>query len=48
MTINGAKKILNNSEPLELDESSNRSIRAKNLKYKILKISKLIKKIKET
>ena len=43
MTINGVKKILNNNEPLKLDEMSNHSIRASNLKNKLVKISKLIK-----
>ena len=31
MTINGVKKILNNKEPLKLDEMSNHSIKASNL-----------------
>ena len=47
MTINGVKKILNNKEPLKLDESLNHSIKAKNLKNKLKKISNIIKKIKE-
>ena len=47
MTINGVKKILNNREPLKLDESSNHSIKANNLKNKLKKISNIIKKIKE-
>ena len=47
MTINGVKKILNNREPLKLDESSNHSIKAKNLKNKLKKISNIIKEIKE-
>ena len=46
MTINGVKKILNNNEPLKLDERSNHSIRANNLKDKLVKISKLIKNLK--
>ena len=46
MTINGVKKILDNKEPLKLDESLNNSIKAKNLKYKLKKISKIIKKLK--
>ena len=46
MTINGARKILNNKEPLKLDETSNNSIRAANLKNKLLKISNLIKTLK--
>ena len=32
MTINGVKKLLNNKEPLKLDEMSNRSIKATDLK----------------
>ena len=47
MTINGVKKILNNREPLKLDENSNHSIKAKNLKNKLKKISNIIKEIKE-
>ena len=47
MTINGVKKILNNKEPLKLDESLNHSIKAKNLRNKLKKISNIIKKIKE-
>ena len=34
MTINGVKKILNNKESLELDETSNQSIRKFNFKKK--------------
>ena len=47
MTINGVKKLLNNGEPLELDEIANNSIRADNLKNKLIKISKIIKNLKE-
>ena len=46
MTINGVKKILNNKEPLKLDEISNQSIKTKNLRNKLLKISSIIKKLK--
>ena len=46
MTINGVKKILNNGEPLKLDEISNHSIKAVNLKKKLTKISNLIKNLK--
>ena len=46
MTINGVKKILNNNEPLKLDEMTNHSIKANHLKNKLVKISKIIKKIK--
>ena len=47
MTINGVKKILNNTDPLKLDEISNNSIRAKEFKNKLSKISKIIKSLKE-
>jgi len=47
MTINGARKILNNNEPLKLDEISNQSIKAKNLRNKLLKISNIIKGLKK-
>ena len=47
MTINGVKKILNNREPLKLDEISNHSIKAINLKNKLIKISDIIKNLKE-
>ena len=46
MTINGVKKLLDNKDPLKLDETSNNSIKATNLKNKILKISNIIKKLK--
>jgi len=47
MTINGAKKILNNKEPLKLDESINNSIKAVNLRNKLTKISKILKSLKD-
>jgi Predicted transcriptional regulators len=46
MTIKGAQRILNNKEPLKLDEISNRSIKATNLKNKLIKISNIIKSLK--
>jgi len=49
MTINGVKKILdnqNNADTLNLDEISNNSIRADNFKNKILKISEIVKNLK--
>ena len=49
MTINGVKKILdnpNNNDTLNLDEISNNSIRANNFKNKVLKISKIVKNLK--
>ena len=47
MTINGVKKLLSNGEPLELDEIANNSIRTDNLRNKLIKISKIIKNLKE-
>ena len=46
MTINGVKKILNNKKTLELDEIANNSIRADNLRNKLVKISKIVKNLK--
>jgi len=51
MTINGVKKLLNNSKSLKLDEMSNNSIRGNNLKIKtklkkILNLAKELKKLK--
>ena len=46
MTINGVKKILNNKESLKLDEIQNNSIKNYNLRNKLVKISNLLKKIK--
>jgi DNA-binding transcriptional MerR regulator len=48
MTINGVKKILSNKEALKLDETSNNSINTDNLKYKLTKISNIIKSLKNT
>ena len=47
MTIKGVKKILKNKEPLKLDENINRSIKAVNLKNKLIKISSIFKDIKK-
>ena len=47
MTINGVKKILNNGDPLKLDEISNHSIRTDNLRNKLVKISNIIKNLKK-
>ena len=47
MTINGAKKILNNNEPLKLDETSNNSIKANILKNKLTNISEIVKSLKK-
>ena len=46
MTINGVKKLLNSSNSKDLDEISNKTIRADNLKNKIKKISNIIKELK--
>ena len=47
MTINGVKKLLNSPESNDLDEISNKSIRADNLKNKLSNISKIIKDLKK-
>ena len=46
MTINGAKKILNNEDSLKLDEIADKSIRTQNLKNKLLNISNKLKELK--
>ena len=46
MTIKGVKKLLNNGEPLKLDESLNKHIKASELKNKLTKISNIIKNLK--
>ncbi len=46
MTIKGAKKILNNTDSLKLDEIADNSIRTKNLRNKLLKISDKLKELK--
>jgi DNA-binding transcriptional MerR regulator len=47
MTINGVKKVLKTNKALKLDELPNNSISADyNIKYKLKKISDIIKKIK--
>ena len=47
MTVKGVKKILNSSKPLKLDELSNNPINTNNnIKFKLKKISNLIKQIK--
>ena len=47
MTINGVRKILNNNEPLKLDETANHSIKASDFKIKLVKLSNIIKSIKK-
>ena len=46
MTINGVKKVLNGDQSLELDEMANNSIKAVNLRNKLVKISKIVKNLK--
>ena len=46
MTINGVKKILNKEVSLKLDKIADKSIKAENLKNKLVKISKIIKELK--
>ena len=46
MTIDGVKKLLNSGQSYQLDEISNKSIRADNLKNKLSKISNIIKNLK--
>ena len=48
MTIKGVKKLLNKDNPLKLDEMSNHSIKATNLKNKLVKISNIVKSLKNT
>ena len=47
MTIYGVKKLLNSKGSLKLDELINNSITTDNLKYKLNKISSIIKQIKK-
>ena len=47
MTINGVKKILDNKQNFNIDESLNNSIRTNNLKNKLIKISSIIKTLKK-
>ena len=47
MTINGVKKVLNSSDSNNLDEISNKTIRADNLKNKIKNISNIINDLKD-
>ena len=46
MTINGVKNLLNSGYSNELDEISNKTIKADNLRNKITNISKIIKDLK--
>ena len=47
MTIKGVKKILNDQGSLKLDEMADKSIKAENLKNKLIKISNRIKNLKK-
>tara|TARA_B100000674_G_scaffold351584_1_gene294807 strand:- start:93 stop:461 length:369 start_codon:yes stop_codon:yes gene_type:complete len=47
MTIKGVKKILNNTDTLKLDENLNESIKAQDIKNKLVRISNIIKSLKE-
>ena len=47
LTINGVRKILNNEDSLKLDEIADKSIKAENLKIKLLKISNSLKSLKK-
>ena len=47
MTINGVKKVLKGKKSLKLDEMANNSIKASNLRNKLVKISKIIKNLKK-
>ena len=47
MTIKGVKKILDEEGSLELDEMADKSIKAQNLKNKLIKISNRIKNLKK-
>ena len=46
LTINGVRKILNNEDSLKLDEIADKSIKAENLRNKLLNISNKIKSLK--
>ena len=46
MTINGVKKVLDNQDTLKLDEMADKSIKAENLKNKLIRLSSKIKNLK--
>ena len=46
MTINGVQKLLNSSHPNNLDEISNQTIRADNLRTKVKNLKKKIRNLK--
>ena len=47
MTIKGVKKILSNLDTLKLDENLNESIKAHDIRNKLVKISNMIKNLKD-
>ena len=47
MTIKGVKKILNKADTLKLDENLNKSIKTYDIKNKLVKISSIIKNLKD-
>ena len=47
MTINGVKKILDDKNSLNLDETSNHSIKVSRIKKKLVKISNILKDLKQ-
>ena len=47
MTINGVKKLFNSNDSNELDEITNKSIRADNIRKKLNNISHIIKELKK-
>ena len=47
MTLNGVKKLLNSGKSNQLDEISNKSIKADNLRNKVSNISKIVKNLKK-
>ncbi len=46
MTIKGVKKILSNLDTLKLDENLNESIKVHDIRNKLVKISNMIKSLK--
>ena len=46
MTISGVKKLLKEKTTFELDENINESIKVKNFRNKLIKISNLVKNLK--
>ena len=45
--IKGVKKILNNMDTLKLDENLNESIKTHDIRNKLIRISNIIKSLKE-